>query len=225
MVAGWKRKWKNLGRRKTMEKKRALVIDDEQVVLDSVKKILADENYEVDVTLSGREGIDRAIKGVYDIVLTDIRMPDIGGMRVLRDVKRAKPSLPVVMITGYASIESSVQAMKMGAADYIEKPFTPDHLLNAVASALDIAASQEPEEQAVIHKEEMLKVLERASSDSDFIADLLYHGADALENYDLTGPEKLAILTGDIAWIEGQIGPLAGDQKRWLEQRLSAEIW
>ncbi len=208
-----------------MKTKRALVIDDEQVVLDSVSKILADENYEVDVTLSGREGIDRAIKKTYDVVLTDIRMPDIGGMRVLRDVKRARPSLPVIMITGYASIESSVQAMKMGAADYLEKPFTPDQLLKAVASALDIAASQEPEEQKVIHKKEMLKVLERASSDSEFIADLLYHGADALEEYDLNGPEKLAILTGDIEWIEGQIGQLTADQKRWLEQRLSAEIW
>jgi DNA-binding NtrC family response regulator len=208
-----------------MEKKRALVVDDEQVVLDSVSRILTDENYEVDVTLSGREGIDRAIKETYDIVLTDIRMPDIGGMRVLRDVKRAKPSLPVVMITGYASIESSVQAMKMGAADYIEKPFAPDQLLKAVASALDIAATQEPEVQAVVHKEEMLKVLERAASDSEFIANLLYQGADALEEYDLSGPEKLAILTGDIEWIEGQIGPLTGNQKRWLEQRLSAEIW
>jgi DNA-binding NtrC family response regulator len=208
-----------------MEKMRALVVDDEQVVLDSVSKILAEENYEVDVTLSGREGIDRAIKENYDIVLTDIRMPDIGGMRVLRDVKRAKPSLPVVMITGYASIESSVQAMRMGAADYLEKPFTPDQLLKAVASALDIAATQEPEAQEVVHKDEMLKVLERAASDSEFIANLLYQGADALEEYDLTGPEKLAILTGDIKWIEEQIGSLTGNQKRWLEQRLSAEIW
>ncbi len=208
-----------------MKKKRALVVDDEQVVLDSVSRILTDENYEVDVTLSGREGIDWAIKETYDIVLTDIRMPDIGGMRVLRDVKRAKPSLPVVMITGYASIESSVQAMKMGAADYLEKPFTPDQLLKAVASALDIAATQEPEKQALVHKEEMLKVLDRAAADSEFIANLLYRGADALEEYDLSGPEKLAILTGDIEWIEGQIGPLTGNQKRWLEQRLSAEIW
>jgi hypothetical protein len=54
---------------------------------------------------------------------------------------------------------------------------------------------------------------------------LLYEGADALEEYDLTGPEKLAILTGDIEWIEAQIGALTADQKRWLEQRLSAEIW
>ena len=208
-----------------MKANKALVIDDEQVVLDSVTKILTDENYEVDVSLSGREGLQWAIGRDYTIVLTDIRMPDIGGMRVLRDIKRAKPSLPVVMITGYASVESSVQAMKLGAADYIEKPFTPDQLLKAVASALDIAATQEPEEQELIHKEEMIKVLERASSDSEFIANLLYQGADALEDYELTGPEKLAVLTGDIEWIEEQIGPLKPIQKRWLEQRLSAEIW
>ena len=208
-----------------MEKKKALVIDDEQVVLDSVSKILKDENYEVDVSLSGREGLNQAIQKEYDIVLTDIRMPDIGGMRVLRDVKRARPSLPVVMITGYASVRSSVQAMKLGAADYIEKPFTPDQLIKAVASALDIAATKPPEEQAVIHKEEMITILERAASDSEFIAKLLYEGADALEEYDLTGPEKLALLTGDIEWIEKHMGPLKPNQKLWLEQRLSAEIW
>jgi len=208
-----------------MEKNKALVIDDEQIVLDSVSKILTDENYEVDVSLSGREGLNRAIQKEYDIVLTDIRMPDIGGMRVLRDVKRAKPSLPVVIITGYASVKSAVQAMKLGAADYIEKPFTPDQLLKAVNSALDMAATKPPEEQALIHKEEMITILERAASDSEFIAKLLYEGADALEEYDLTGPEKLALLTGDIEWIEKNMGPLKPNQKLWLEQRLSAEIW
>ena len=208
-----------------MKKQKALVIDDEQVVLDSVSKILTDENYEVDVSLSGREGLNRAIQKEYDIVLTDIRMPDIGGMRVLRDIKRANPSLPVVMITGYASVQSSVQAMKLGAADYIEKPFTPEQLINAVASALDVAATKPPEEQALIHKEEMITILERAASDSEFIAKLLYEGADALEEYDLTGPEKLALLTGDIEWIEKNMGPLKPNQKLWLEQRLSAEIW
>ena len=208
-----------------MEKKKALVIDDEQVVLDSVSKVLTDEDYKVDVSLSGREGLNQAIQKEYDIVLTDIRMPDIGGMRVLRDIKRAKPSLPVVMITGYASVRSSVQAMKLGAADYVEKPFTPDQLIRAVASALDIAATKPPEEQALIHKEEMITILERAASDSEFIAKLLYEGADALEEYDLTGPEKLALLTGDIEWIEKNMGPLKTNQKLWLEQRLSAEIW
>jgi hypothetical protein len=71
----------------------------------------------------------------------------------------------------------------------------------------------------------MIQVLERAASDNEFIANLLYHGVDALEEYDLTGPEKLAVLTGDIAWIEKHVGPLTPVQKRWLDQRLSAEIW
>jgi DNA-binding NtrC family response regulator len=208
-----------------MEKKKALVIDDEQVVLDSVSKILSAENYEVDVSLSGREGLAQALQGDYDIVLTDIRMPDIGGMRVLRDIKRAKPSLPVVIITGYATVKSSVQAMKLGAADYIEKPFTPDQLLKSVASALDIAATQVPEVQDLIHKAEMIKVLEKAASDSEFFTSLLEHAADALDEYDLTGPEKLALLTGDITWIEEQIGTLTRSQRRWLEVRQSAEIW
>jgi len=208
-----------------MEKMKALVIDDEQVVLDSVSKIMTAENYEVDVSLSGREGLNQALQRDYNIVLTDIRMPDIGGMRVLRDIKRAKPSLPVVIITGYATVKSSVQAMKLGAADYLEKPFTPDQVIKAVASALAIAARKPPEEQALIHKEEMIKVLERAGSENEFIVNLLFHGADALEEYDLTGPEKLALLTGDIEWIEKNIGPLKPNQKLWLEQRLSAEIW
>jgi DNA-binding NtrC family response regulator len=204
---------------------KALAIDDEQVVLDSVSKILRSENCDVDVSLSGREGLDRAIQRDYDVVLTDIRMPDIGGMRVLRDIKRAKPSLPVIIITGYATVQSAVQAMKLGAADYLEKPFTPEQLIEAVKLALDVASTRPAERQDLIHKEEVIKVLERAATDSEFVCSLLYHGADALEEYDLTGPEKLALLTGDIEWIEKHVGPLTPIQRRWLEQRLSAEIW
>jgi DNA-binding NtrC family response regulator len=197
-----------------MEKKKAIVIDDEQIVLDSVSQILIDEDYEVDVSLSGREGLDWAIERPYDIVLTDIRMPDIGGMRVLRDIKRIKPSLPVVIITGYATTKSAVQAMKLGAADYIEKPFEPEQLLEGVSRALGIAA--EDEEQGLIHKEEMAKVLERAESDDDFFANLLENGADALDEYDLTKAEKLAIVTGDVSWIEDQVGRLTRPQRRML---------
>ena len=170
-----------------MEKTKVLVIDDEKVVLDSVNKILADEGYDVETNLSGREGLKEALNSDYDIVLTDIMMPDIGGMKVLRDIKRKKPSLPVVMITGYASVKSSVQAMKLGAADYVEKPFTPDQLIKAVDTALETAASQEPEPQELIHKQEMIKVLERAASDSDFFTSLLEQAADASDEYDLTG--------------------------------------
>ncbi len=208
-----------------MEKRKALVIDDEQVVLDSVRKVLVAENYEVDLTLKGKTGIDLAIKNSYDIVLTDIRMPDIGGLIVLRDIKRSKPSLPVMIITGYGSVRSAVQAMKLGAVDYIQKPFDPDQLVQSISKAIDTAKFQEPEQQRIIHKQEVIKVLELAADDSNLRKELLYYGSDALDEFDLTGPEKLAIITGDIRWIEQQIGPLTAKQKQWLEARLSAEIW
>jgi len=120
-------------------KAKVLVIDDDQIVLDSISQVLTDENYDVDVTLRGREGLERAIKGDYDIVLIDIRMPDIGGIRVLRDIKHKRPALPVVIITGYATAPSVVMARELGAADFIEKPFEPEELLKTVATALQTA--------------------------------------------------------------------------------------
>jgi DNA-binding NtrC family response regulator len=197
-----------------MEKKKALVIDDEQIVLDSVGALLWDKGFDVDVCLTGREGLDWAIERKYDVVLTDIRMPDIGGMRVLRDVKRIHPSLPVIMITGYASVDSAVQAMKLGAAEYIEKPFEPEQLIDAVNRALGV--SPEAEDQGLIHKDEVAKVLERAESDDDFFMKLLERSVDALDEYDLTKPEKLAIVTGDVRWIEDQLGRLTRAQRRML---------
>ena len=208
-----------------MEKKKILVIDDEQIVLDSVKKILGSEDFEVEPAISSREGLDRAMSRSYDLVLTDIRMPEIGGMRILRDIKRSKPAVPVVIFTGYATVQSPVQAMKLGASDYIEKPFTPDMLLTTVKKVLEKAATEPPEKQELIHKDEVIRVLERAAVDSEFVTSLFYYGPEALQDYDLTAAEKLAILTGDVHWIESQIGELTPQQRRWLESRLSAEIW
>jgi FixJ family two-component response regulator len=206
-----------------MGKKKALVIDDEKIVLDSVKKVL-EENYDVELTLSGRQGLEWAVQKDYDVVLTDIRMPDIGGMLVLRDIKRAKPTLPVMIITGYASVNSAVQAMKLGAADYIEKPFTPGDLLKAVDLAIEKWASRPPDEQALVHKEDIIQVLDRAATDGEFVYNLLHHWAGALEEYNLNNAEKLALLTGDMEWIEKHVGPLTGKQKRWLEKPLSPEM-
>jgi len=197
-----------------MEKKKALVIDDEQIVLDSVGTLLRDEGFDVDVSLSGRQGLDWAIERKYDVILTDIRMPDIGGMRVLRDVKRIHQSLPVIMITGYASVNSAVQSMKLGAADYIEKPFEPEQLIDSVNRALGLSA--EAEEQELVHKDEVGKVLERAESDDDFFMKLLEQSVDALDEYDLTKAEKLAIVTGDVRWIEDHLGRLTRAQRRML---------
>jgi DNA-binding NtrC family response regulator len=206
-------------------KKKVLVIDDERIVLDSIVKILKDENFEIDVNQSGRQGLEWALLRDYDIVLTDLRMPDIGGMRVLRDIKRARPATPVVMITGFGSVQSAIQAMKLGAAEYLEKPFSPDALVETVKKALHIAATRPPEDPSAIHKTEILRVLEQAAKDHNLVYELLHHPADALEGFNLTSNEKLAILTGDIQWIEKHVGQLSPTQRKWLEARLSAEIW
>lgn len=208
-----------------MTKMRALVLDDDQWVLDTISEMLADKGYEVDVSLSGRQGLEWAAQRHYDIVITDIRMPDISGMIVLRDLKGGKPSLPVIIISGHATIRSAEQAMKLGATEYLEKPFSRSQLLDTVTSAIEIAGSHDSGDGQLIHKGEVLKVLERAAFDNEFIFSLLNDGVDALDEYDLSGPEKIAILAGDISWIEDKIGSLTPSQRRWLDLSKQSSIW
>jgi DNA-binding NtrC family response regulator len=207
-----------------MAPKRVLVIDDEQIVLNSVSRVLVQAGFDVEVTLSGRQGLEWALNEAFHLVITDIRMADMGGMILLKDIKRAKPELPVVLMTGYANVQSALQAMKLGAADYVEKPFTPDQLLKTVSLAMEKANSRLSEEQALVHQEEILRILDRAATDGDFVYKLLHRWADALEEYPLTGAEKLALLTGDIEWIEKHTGPLTEKQKLWLQRPISPEV-
>ena len=208
-----------------MPNQKVLVIDDERIVIDSVTKILKEERIDVEATLSGRQGLEMALKKDYDLVLTDLRMPDIGGMRVLRDLKRAKPNLPVVMITGYATVPSAVQAMKLGAAEILEKPFSPDGLVAVVQKALKAHPPETAADSGVIHREEILRMLERAATDQNLVYDLMHCGADALADYEFTNAEKLAILTADIEWIETHVGALSPVQRTWREARRNTEIW
>lgn len=208
-----------------MKKKKALVIDDEHIVLESVSRILKEMDIKADVADNGTQGLRLAMDKAYDLVLTDLRMPDISGMSVLRDVKRARPAIPVVMITGYGTVQSAVQALKLGAAEYIEKPFSPEELSAVVQSALKLADVLGSQEQRMLHKEEVLRVLSQGAADPVLAYSIMQYGADALDEFNLTGPEKLAILTGDIQWIEKHAGPLSQQQREWLEQRLAAEVW
>lgn len=208
-----------------MANKKVLVIDDERIVIDSIVKILKEERIDVDSTLSGRQGVELALQNDYDLVLSDLRMPDIGGMRVLRDIKRAKPKLPVVIITGYATVPSAVQAMKLGAAEILEKPFSPDGLVYTVQKAMQPVSPEAVEEQGVVHRDEILRLLERAAADQNMVYDLMHCGADALSDYSLTNAEKLAILTADIEWIEKHVGQLTATQRKWLDARRNIEIW
>ncbi len=113
-----------------------LVVDDEEVVCQSVKKILTKKGYSVDKALSAEEAVNKIDTTNYDLVITDLMMPKTSGIELLQIIREHYPELEVIMITGYASIESAVKATKLGATSYLPKPFTPDELTKVTEEAL-----------------------------------------------------------------------------------------
>jgi DNA-binding NtrC family response regulator len=116
---------------------RILVVDDELIVCESCKRILDEEGYEVEIALSGLEAFEKIKENVFDIVMTDLKMPTIDGMDVLKYIRKEYPDTIVIMITGFSTVETAVEAMKLGAFDYIPKPFTPDEVSVVVKKALE----------------------------------------------------------------------------------------
>jgi len=119
------------------DKPKVLVVDDEDIIRVSCRRILAEAGYEVKTAKDGSESIGMLAKEGFDVVLTDLRMPDMDGLEVLRNVKEQWPDTEVIIITGYSTVPSAVSAMKHGAFDYIEKPFTPEGLLRVAAKAVE----------------------------------------------------------------------------------------
>lgn len=117
-------------------KARILCVDDEAVILDSFRKILVLDGYCVDTVESGKEALGLIQSHHYDFVFTDLKMPEMDGVEVTKSVKHLRPDIDVVIITGYATVETAVECMKFGAMDYVQKPFTEDELLDFVKKIL-----------------------------------------------------------------------------------------
>jgi len=110
-------------------KARILAVDDEPVILDSFRKILVLAGFNVDTVESGPEALGLVQRNDYDFVFTDLKMPGMDGVEVVKGVKHLRPDVDVAVITGYATIETAVETMKYGAADYVQKPFTEEELV------------------------------------------------------------------------------------------------
>ncbi len=120
-----------------------LVVDDEQIVLDSIKRSLKkDENIELDTSMSATEAIEKIYEFKPNLILTDLMMPEMDGLEFLRKAKEIDPKILVIMITGYATINSALQAMQFGAFDYIAKPFTREELRKVIGRASSLVESQ-----------------------------------------------------------------------------------
>lgn len=124
---------------KKIDMSKILIIEDETAICRVLSKILIEENksYEVDEAGDGLEGLEKIKKEDYDLVLCDIKMPKSDGMEVLESAKKIKPEIPFVMISGHGDLETAVNAMRLGAYDYISKPPDLNRLLNTVRNALD----------------------------------------------------------------------------------------
>jgi len=109
-----------------------LIIDDEGVICKACKVVLGEKNFQCDHCVSGIKGLERVLNNPYDILLLDMKLKDMDGMEILKAVKKKKPDLYIVVITGYSTVENTVKAMKLGADDYLSKPFTDDQLLAVV---------------------------------------------------------------------------------------------
>ncbi len=121
---------------------RVLVVDDELVVRDSLKEWLVDEGFSVDMAESGKQAVEMLSQINYDLMLLDIKMPGMDGVEVLKIAREMKPDLPVVMMTAYATVETAVEAMKVGALDYLLKPFDVENLISKVVQQYESTAKK-----------------------------------------------------------------------------------
>lgn len=114
-----------------------LVVDDEKGIREGCRRILSSEGYGVDVAENGKAGLEMVRGKPYDLILVDLMMPVMGGLELMEQVRQIDPGIILVVITGFATVETAVEAMKHGAYDYIPKPFNPDQLLAVLNRGLD----------------------------------------------------------------------------------------
>ena len=121
------------------KQKRILIVDDEANVRVVFSDVLRKESYMVKGVKDGPEAIKAIGEETFDLALVDLRMPRMDGIEVLENIKKRKPEIPVIIYTGYGSVTTAVEAMRKGAADYLNKPFSPEDLKSSIRKALERA--------------------------------------------------------------------------------------
>ncbi len=127
-------------------RRKILVVDDEKNILTTLSRALSLENYDVDVAGHGKLALEKVAAVEYDLVLLDVMMPDITGLEVLRRLKADQPEAVVLVMSGHGTVETAVEATRLGAHDFLEKPISTDRLLLSISRALDFQSLQEQNE-------------------------------------------------------------------------------
>jgi ActR/RegA family two-component response regulator len=211
-----------------------LVMEDDLSVATGLEMILSEEGYTVNLADTGMLAMEAFRQKRFDLLVADLRLPDIDGMEVIKQVKAENPETEVIVITGYGTTATAVEAMKLGVHDFLPKPFTEDQIKTAIDEALKehveksvetVTRKAATEEEKLIQKREVLGVLSRTAEDMDFWADLMENGSLALEDYPLSSEAKAAISSGDLKWINANVGELTQKQLMFIYKRLEREAW
>jgi len=209
-----------------------LLVEDELTVARGLKMVMDEEGYDVDLADTGLIALNKFRAKKFDLMVADLRLPDIDGMEVIERVMESRPETKVVIITGYPSVATAVKAVKMGVSDYLRKPFTDDEFMAAVDIAMKDRQKDSMEklivdtqEERLIQRQEVIQVLEKASQHPNFWQKLMENGSEALEGYRLSRAAKAAILSGDLNWIRENVGELNEGQLQFIYKRLEREAW
>jgi DNA-binding NtrC family response regulator len=208
-----------------------LLLEDEPSMAKGLEMVMNEVGYHVDLATTGQDALNAFGAEIFELLVADLRLPDMDGMEVIERVRGIQPDTKVIVITGYPSVSSAVKAVKTGVSDYLRKPFTSDEFLAAIADVMMEKKSSmeelitETEKERLIQKQEVLKVLERASQDTDFWADVLTNTSNALKDYLLSSSARAAIISGDLDWIRKNVGELSKEQVQLLFSRLEREVW
>jgi DNA-binding NtrC family response regulator len=213
---------------------RILIMEDEPSLAEGLKMVLSEQGYRVSVADTGIRALGSLTGKNFDLMVADLRLPDMDGMEVLRLIKETKPETEVIVITGYASVVSAVESMKLGALDYLPKPFTDDEFKSVVEKAIKVKKEAVPEvrvapavteQDRLIQRREVTRILDRTAQDRAFWRELMEMGSQALRDYHLSNEAKAAIVSGDLRWINQNVGELTQKQLMFIYKRLEREAW
>ena len=116
---------------------KVLIVDDEERFRTTMRKLLAVRGLEAVMAGSGKEAIEKLRQDPYDVIILDVRMPEMGGVQVLSEIRKIDPRAEVIIMTGYASVDTAKEIMKLGAYDYVIKPYAIEELMDKIEAAYD----------------------------------------------------------------------------------------
>ncbi|UPZ16390.1 sigma-54-dependent transcriptional regulator [Flavobacterium humidisoli] len=168
-----------------------LLIEDDIAFCKLLEKFLIKKAYEVTTTFSATEAREAVKNESFDLILTDLRLPDSDGIGLMSEFKISHPHIPVILMTGYSDVNTAVKAIKNGAADYISKPFNPDEVLLVITNALQV--TKEEEEQAPVKEKKTVKK-QSSSGENEFVKGISVASKKLLDHIQLVSPTDMSVL-------------------------------